>query len=256
MPRSETLLPSVIIFFVLSLPMLIFFKEPKRTSEKLFYRISLKDTITETKILLSFSSVTFFLIAYFLFNDAILTAANNFPIFLEQVWHVSDTTKTYILFGILITSAIGGTLSGFVADRFGQKRTLMFILSGYVIILPLIGFLNNFTLFVIATTIMGLWYGSNWAVSRSVMAYIAPKGKHNLAFAYFGLAERASSLIGPIIWGLIVSNLVSIGSSRYRIAVLAITVFIIIGIFVLSKIKDDREDNEKTADKTYETMQS
>ena len=255
-PRSETLLPSVIIFFVLSLPMLILFKEPKRASEKLFYKISLKDMITETKILLSFSGVTFFLIAYFLFNDAILTAANNFPIFLEQVWHVSDTTKTYILFGILITSAIGGTLSGFVADRFGQKRTLMFILSGYVIILPLIGFLNNFTLFVIVTTIMGLWYGSNWAVSRSVMAYIAPKGKHNLAFAYFGLAERASSLIGPIIWGLIVSNLVSIGSSRYRIAVLAITVFIIIGIFVLSKIKDDREDNEKTADKTYETMQS
>ncbi|MBS3099110.1 MFS transporter [Candidatus Pacearchaeota archaeon] len=240
MPRSETLLPSVVVFFVLSLPMLIFFKEPKKESGKFLFRNGVKEMMTETKSLLSFSGVGLFLLAYFLFNDAILTAANNFPIFLEQVWHVSDTTKTYILLGILITSAIGGTLSGFLADKLGHKRTLRFILCGWVILLPFMGLINNFTLFVVSTTIMGLWLGSNWAVSRSVMAYLAPKGKHNLAFAYFGLAERASSFIGPIVWGLIVSNLISIGSLRYRIAVLAITGFIILGLFALSKVRDDR----------------
>ena len=239
-PRSETLLPSVIIFFFLSLPMLIFFKEPKKESKRLFLKNGIKETIIETKMLFSLSSVGLFLLAYFLFNDAILTAANNFPIFLEQVWHVSDTTKTYILLGILITSAIGGTLSGFIADKFGHKRTLMFILAGYIFILPFLGLINNFILFIISTTLMGIWYGSTWAVSRSVMSHIAPKGKHNLAFAYFGLAERASSFIGPVVWGLIVSNLVSIGSDRYRIAVLAITGFIILGLFALSRVKDDR----------------
>ena len=185
-------------------------------------------------MLISFSSTAFFLLAYFFFNDAILTAANNFPIFLEQVWHVPDTVKTYILLGILITSAIGGTLSGMFADRFGHKRTLMFVLFGWIIILPLIGLLTNFTLFVIISTVMGFWFGANWAVSRSVMSYVAPTGKHNLAFSYFGLAERASSLMGPIVWGLVVSNLISFGSGRYRIAVLAITGFIILGLFFLS----------------------
>ncbi len=243
-PRAETLLPSVLIFFILSLPMLILFKEPKRPKEKLRLGLRFKEMITETKLLFSLSSVSLFILAYFLFNDAILTASNNFPIFVEQVWKISDTIKTYILLGILITSAIGGTLSGFIADKFGHKRTLMFILAGWVIILPFIGFINNFTLFVIATTIMGLWFGSNWTVSRSVMSYIAPKGKHNLAFAYFGLAERASSFIGPIIWGLIVTNLVSIGSYRYRIAVLAVTGFIILGLIALSRVKDDRKEKE------------
>ena len=186
----------------------------------------------------------FFLLAYFLFNDAILTAANNFPIFVEQVWGVSDTIKTYILLGILITSAIGGVLSGYIADKLGHKRTLVFILAGWIIILPFVGLVNNFKLFVISTCIMGLWFGSNWAVSRSVMSYVAPKGKHNLAFAYFGLAERASSFIGPIVWGLLVTNLVSIGSMRYRIAALAITGFIILGLFFLAKIDDDRNLNK------------
>ena len=242
-PRAETLLPSVVIFFVLSSPMLVLFYEPKKVSEKVFFKAKLKNMISESRLLLSYSSVSLFLLAYFLFNDAILTASNNFPIFMEQVWHVSDTTKTYILLGILITSAIGGTLSGYIADKFGHKRTLMFILCGWIVILPFLGLINNFTLFVIATTIMGLWFGSNWTVSRSVMSHVAPKGKHNLAFAYFGLAERASSFIGPIVWGLIVSNLVSLGSLRYRIAVLAITGFIIIGLFALSKVEDDRENS-------------
>ena len=103
--------------------------------------------IYETKLLFSLSSVGFFLLAYFLFNDAILTASNNFPIFLEQVWHVSDTTKTYILLGILITSAIGGTLSGYIADKLGHKRTLIFILTGYIFILPfLVTMTKNFSL--------------------------------------------------------------------------------------------------------------
>ena len=239
-PRAETLLPSVMVFFVLSLPMLLFFREPKREG-KWELKSSFKKSLSDIKIVFSSSSVGFFLLAYFLFNDAILTAANNFPIFLEQVWHVSDTIKTYIALGILITSAIGGTASGYLADRLGHKRTLMFVLCGWVVILPLIGLLTNFTLFVIATTIMGLWFGANWAVSRSVMACIAPKGLHNTAFAYFGLAERASSFIGPIVWGLIVSNLVSMGSYRYRIAIFAVTGFIIFGLLALSRINDDRK---------------
>ena len=155
---------------------------------------------------------------------------------------VLDIVKSYILLGILITSAIGGTVSGFIADKFGHKRTLMFVLVGWVFILPFIGFINNFTLFVIATSIMGLWFGSNWTVSRSVMSYVAPKGKHNLAFAYFGLAARASSFVGPIVWGLIVTNFVSIGSYRYRIATLAVTGFIILGLIALSRVKDDRKE--------------
>lgn len=243
-PRAETLLPSVIIFLLLTLPMLIFFREPKKNAGKLDLGLEIKNIFKETRGLLAFPSVVFFLVSYFLFNDAILTAANNFPIFLEQVWQVSDTTKTYILLGILITSAIGGTLSGFLADRFGHKRTLIVILTGWVFILPLVGLLTNFMLFVISTTLMGFWFGANWAVSRSVMSYIAPQGKHNLAFAYFGLAERASSFIGPIVWGLVVSNLISIGSDRYRIATLAITGFIVLGLFALARVKDDRGDKK------------
>src|SRR3989338_4949077 len=172
--RAETLLPAVIVFTIFALPMLIWFKEPKKEKITFQFKYELKGLFTETKKLFLFPGVALFILAYFLFNDAILTASNNFPIFLEQVWAVSDTVKTYILLGIVFTSGIGGLISGMIADHFGHKRTLVFIISGWIFILPLIGFINNFTLFIIATTIMGFWFGSNWAVSRSVMSYLAP----------------------------------------------------------------------------------
>lgn len=238
--RAETLLPAVIAFTILALPMLIWFKEPKKEKITFQFQSELKGLLTETKKLFLFPGIALFMLAYFLFNDAILTASNNFPIFLEQVWAVSDTVKTYILLGIIFTSAIGGLVSGVIADRFGHKKTLIFIVTGWIFILPFIGFINNFTLFIIATTVMGLWFGSNWAVSRSVMSYLAPPQGHNLAFAYFGLVERASSFVGPIVWGLVVTSMVSIGSDRYRFATLAVTAFIVFGLFALIKVRSDR----------------
>ncbi len=241
-PRAETLLPAVIIFTLLSLPMLIFFHEPKKKYIQFSVREKIKETIKETKILLSIKNVCFFLLAYFFFNDAVLTASVNFPLFLEQVWHVSDTIKTFILLGILLTSGLGGMISGKVADKFGHKKTLSIILWGWLIILPAIALSTNFALLVVLTTLMGFWFGASWTVSRSVMSNISPKGKHNLTFAYFGLAERASSFLGPIVWGLVVSGLVNLGSIRYRISTIAVTLFIFLGIFMLSKVKEQKKN--------------
>ncbi|MBS3094015.1 MFS transporter [Candidatus Pacearchaeota archaeon] len=242
-PRAETLLPSVLAFFIFSLPMLIFFNEPRKESGKLNIKDGIKKTFTETKLLFAVSNVFFFLIAYFLFNDAILTVANNYPIFMERVWEVPDTIKTYILLSILVTSALGGIISGHIADNVGHKKSLMVILLGWIFLLPFLGLINNFTLFIIATTLMGFWFGASWTVSRSLMSEIAPAGKHNLAFAYFGLAERASSFIGPIVWGLVVSQLFFLGSYRYRIAVLVMTIFIAFGIIALSKVKTKKTNS-------------
>ncbi|TSC79557.1 MAG: MFS transporter, UMF1 family [Candidatus Peregrinibacteria bacterium Gr01-1014_25] len=239
-PRAETLLPAILLFALLSLPALLLLDEPKHAAATTPLAQTWKQTFRQTRSLLNSPSVAYFLAAYFLFNDAILTVSNNFPIFLENVWAVGDTTKTFILLGILPTCAAGGVLSGFLADRFGHKRTLVVILLGWLGLLPLLGLLTDFTLFVISTTIMGFWFGASWTVSRSVMSHIAPAGRHNLAFAYFGLAERASSFIGPIAWGLLVTNLISLGSGRYRITTIAMTGFIVLGLLALARVHDER----------------
>lgn len=239
-PRSETLLPSVAIFFFLSLPMLLFFKEPHKnasdyslwTDARIFWRESVKLFLN--------SGILAFFAAFFFFNDAVMTLSNNLSIYLEQVWMISDAMKTYILLGALVTSSVGGLISGLIADKIGHKRTLTYLLAGYLFIIPVFALVSDFKIFVTVVVLIGFWYGASWAVSRSVMGYLAPLGKHNLAFAYFGLMERASSFIGPIIWGLVVSNLLYLGSNRYRIAALVLTVFVILGLVALKRVRDDK----------------
>ncbi len=235
-PRAETLLPATVVFFLLSLPTLIWFEEPGRGTERVPFGKAIRTVVAETKNIFLRPGIAAFLGAYFLFNDAVLTVSNNFPIFLEQVWHVSDTVKTVLLLAILVTCGIGGMVSGMIADRYGHRRTLFVVLCGWVFLLPLVGLLVSFPWFVFATVMMGFWFGATWTVSRSAMGDIAPKDKHNLAFAYFGLAERASSFVGPVVWGLMVSGLSGLGSDRYRVAIVAISAFIIFGAALLRRV--------------------
>src|SRR3989344_7101026 len=148
--RAQTFLPAVILFFILAIPMLLFFKLQK---QDVFHgKISLKEEYksywNKFKELVKLPGMGLFLLSYFFFNDAILTASNNFPIYLHNVYAVSDGTKPILLVGILVTSAIGAFCSGFVADKIGLKKTLMIVLGSFVLIFPLMGFSPNFTIFV------------------------------------------------------------------------------------------------------------
>lgn len=250
LPRVEALFPAIVLFFIATLPTLIFFREnrgqagdtqngqqkishPENSHTNIF-----KEAFSKLKTLFKIRIVALFLISYFLFNDAILTASNNFPIFLEQVWSISDEAKTWLLVGVMVTSALGGLIAGFISDRFGHKKTLAVILFGWAIVFPALGFVPVFGLFVAAVIMMGLWFGATWTVSRSVMADLAPKEQYNLAFGCFNLVERVSSFVGPLIWGLVVNGLFTDGSFRYRIAILAVTAFVLAGLAVL--LRTDR----------------
>lgn len=238
-PRAETLLPAVIVFFLLTLPMLLYFQEPPKERQTFSLGKEIKSTWAHSKKLIAYPGILAFFVAYFFFNDAILTAANNFSIFMEQVWRVSDSVKSYLLLCILVTSAIGGVAAGFIGDRLGHKRTLTYIIAGWIFILPAMALLTNFVFFIVVITLMGFWFGATWVVSRALMSHLAPAGGHNLAFAYFGLVERASSFVGPIVWGLIATGLVSMGPDRYRIAAISLTLFTIIGLIALLRVRSD-----------------
>lgn len=237
--RAQTFLPAVIIFFVLALPMLLFFKLPKQ--EKVDNKIILKDEYknywNQFKELIKSPNMGLFLLAYFFFNDAIITVSNNFPIYLQNVFAVSDGTKSMLLVGILATSAVGAFCSGWVSDRIGLKKSLMIVLGSWVMLFPLLGLTSNFTIFVVLAIIMGFLYGSIWTITRAAMTALCPKEKLNFGFSFYTLAERVSTLVGPLAWGLITSLFIGLGPTRYRIAITVMAVFVAIGIFFLKKIK-------------------
>jgi UMF1 family MFS transporter len=237
--RAQTFLPATVLFFVLSLPMILYFKIPKQ--ENVVDKISIKEEYKnywgQFRELLKAPSMGLFLLSYFFFNDAIITVQNNYPIYMQRVFGVSDNIKAMLLIGILVTSAIGAFCSGWVADKIGLKKTLIIVLGSWVVIFPLMGLTLNFAVFVTFSILMGFFFGSTWTVSRAAMTALCPKEKLNFGFSFYTLAERFSTLIGPLAWGLITSLFIGFGATRYRIAVICMAVFVAIGIFYMRKVE-------------------
>ncbi len=235
--RAQTFLPATLIFFVLSLPMLILFKESNKPKEiKINLGSEYKDYLKNFKSLIKNPGLGKFLLGYFFFNDAMITATNNFPIYLQQVFKVDDKTKSYLLMGILLTSAIGAFLTGWVSDKIGLKKALMLILGSWIVIFPSMASITVFNYFIAISIILGFMFGATWAVTRAVMVYLTPYERLNHGFSYYTMAERCSTLVGPLAWGLITSLLVSTGELRYRVAMASMVVFVLIGLIIVESI--------------------
>lgn len=237
--RTAPLLPAVLAFFVLALPMLIFYKEPKQKVLDNITPGGVPERKMITKRMIAFfaaSAATPMLVAFFFFNDALITVSNNYSIYLERVFHMPDSIKSILLAAVLGMSAIGAVIGGWIGDKIGALKTIKLVLSGWVILLPLIALAPNFLTIVILTPISGLLLGSIWTVTRSYLSMVLPKEDMGYGFSFYTIAERFATLVGPLTWGAII-GFMGIAGVSYRIAMGSMTIFIIVGLIILIRWK-------------------
>lgn len=233
--RIIPLLISVPVFFVLALPMMIFFKEVKKPASNLTaFKISNETGVFIKKMLVFFatSAATPMLVAFFFFNDALLTVSNNYSIYLERVFQVPDTTKSILLLTILTMSAVGGAIAGWLGDKLGALKTLRLILFAWVVAIPMLSLAPNFITIAILSPITGLLIGSVWTVTRAYLTKVLHKDNMGYGFSFYTIAERFATLVGPLTWG----GIISLGGAQsvdYRIAMATMTIFVIIGLIIL-----------------------
>lgn len=240
--RLAPLIPSVVIFFVLALPMMIYFKESKPKEHGVNIETIKNETGIFWRKIISFFTLSVaapMLIAFFFFNDALITVSNNYSIYMERVFAVPDKTKSILLMAILVMSAIGGIVAGWLGDKIGSLKTLKLILLGWIIALPIIAMAPNFTTLAIITVVVGLLIGSVWAVTRSYMTTLLSQEEMGYGFSFYTMMERFATFIGPLTWGGTIW-LLGTQSSSYRIAMAIMTIFVVTGLVILSTWKKSR----------------
>jgi MFS-type transporter involved in bile tolerance (Atg22 family) len=243
--RLAPLVPAVIIFFILALPMMIYFKDNVIVSQKpslALLKKETKDFYHHMKRFFALSVATPVLVAFFFFNDALVTMSNNYSIYMQRVFGVEDKMKSILLIAILAMSAIGGMIAGWVGDKFGIRKTLKIILSLWIIVLPLLAIAPTFKLFFIITIFAGLLIGSVWTVTRAYMASVLEKEQLTYGFSFYTIMERCATFVGPLAWGSIILGL-GPTSTTYRIAMGSMAVFMIIGLCVISFWKREPNSN-------------
>lgn len=240
--RVQNFIPSA-IFFAIFMGISLFmlrdnplnpFKKKKLLSIGTIY----SDTLADLKNIASNNETVFyFLLSYLLFSDAVLTIQDNSPIYLEAVMKIGDDGKAAMFIMLLMTAAVGGISSGFVARKYGFKPTLKGILCSWVIVLIFTGITSNSTLFIFLFGIIGLLFGGVWNISRVLFLNIIPSNKRGEYFGIYSSYERFASILAPLIWGGTVSLLVKLGDVRYRIALILMAILIAASILFLRKIK-------------------
>jgi UMF1 family MFS transporter len=172
-----------------------------------------------------------FLIAFFLYNDAIITVIAFAAIFAAETLNMTDA-EIIVFFAIVQTSAIlGSFLFGFVTDRIGPKRTILITLAGWLGIVTGAFFVETVGAFYAVALAAGVAIGSTQSSSRSLMALLTPPNREAEFFGFYdGLCGKASAVLGPLVYGAMSD------AAGDRVAVLSIGVFILAGMLLLKSV--------------------
>ena len=73
--------------------------------------------------------------------------------------------------------------------------------------------------------------GGSQALSRSVFSQMIPKGQESEYFGLYEISDKGTSWLGPLLFGLALQF-----TGSYRVAILSLIVFFVIGMLLLFKV--------------------
>lgn len=237
--RAQALFPATIIFGLLALPMLIFYREKMSANIPLNVSGTQNNIVSMFKKVFSNKALALFLLAYFLFSDSMLTFANNFPLYLETVHHASDIIKSLLTASILILAAVGAIIFGKIADKKGNLKTLKIILIIWCLIFLAMALITSFKILIPVFLFAGILFGPVWGVSRALVGELAPPDLVASSYSYYVVAERFATFVGPAVWSIALIT-VGEGVRGYQAGLLSLMVLVIVSLFVLNRINKIR----------------
>jgi DHA1 family purine base/nucleoside efflux pump-like MFS transporter len=149
------------------------------------------------------SKILFAQLASALFLTGHLTLYAYLTPFLQTSLHLNSTWVSIFYFIFGISAVFGGGLGGFMADKWGSKKSILTIVAVFCLILfilPSVTF--SITLFVI---VMMVWSMLSWAITPAQQTYLIETAPNtadiqqslNNSALHFGIA--AGSVIGGVV---------------------------------------------------------
>lgn len=185
---------------------------------------ALKDILHQPNVLL-------FLIAFLLFNDGIQTVIAMAAQFGSEELKLPLETLQISILLVQIIGIFGALLFGKLAGTSSALRMLMLSLLMWIgIIIYAYAFLppGSSMHFYILSGVIAIVLGGSQSLSRSIFSKIIPVGKEARYFGLYELTDRGSSWLGPLLFGISLQL-----SGSYRLALLALIIFFLLGIMLL-----------------------
>ena len=243
-----------LFFLVFSIPSILGLKERPPTARPDEEGMSLvivgfKRVARTFRELKNYQGIRLYMVAYFLFSDAITTVIYYAALYGETVYDFS-TTDILIFFAVTQLTAIPGAfIFGYVADRIKTKPTLMITLLIWVAAL-LIAFVGTDPIvWWIVGLIAGIGMGSSQSTARSMFGQYIPKEKKSEMYGFYTLTGKFAAILGPLVYGFVVLAAGNAGFDLImanKFALLSVLSFFVVALLILIKVRQPVMGESKT----------
>ena len=234
---KESFPVAALFFLIFSLPLFFFLKENRTKVEQTQSYIAIGfsrvwSTLTHLKY---YKNLAIFLVAFFFYIEGVNTIIFFAGNYASTTLGFSEMELLIFFIVVQTTAIVGSVIFGIIADKIGQKRTIVITLFMWLITVALAYFVYDKEGFYIVGLLAGAAMGSCQSTSRSLMSKLTPPEKKTEFFGFYSFFGKSSAVIGPLVFGL-----VSFISGDQRLAIISIAFFFIIGLLILTKVKDPK----------------
>jgi len=237
-----------VVFAVFSIPTFVLLRDAPRPRTALAnsgFVASLRTLKEDLTNLRKNRAPFLFLVSYLLYMDAITTMTAFVGIYARQTLGLSLPQIFSLLIISQITAIPGSVVLGRVADRYGAKPTITWLLMLWIVMLILGVVATGYSMLVFMVLLAGVATGGLFSVSRSMMALLSPKDREGEFFGFYAVAGRISAIIGPVVFGAVSSI-----SGNQRLALGSLLIIMVAGLLVLRRVPMDAAAADRAASGT------
>ena len=186
-----------------------------------------------------------FIVARFFYSDPVNTAIAVMSAFAVYAVGFTEGQALQVLLILTVVAVIASFGWGFLADRWGPRRTLFAVLGTWAVGLVILTLFLSTVPFLVAGALLGAGLGGVGVVDRLMLLRLAPPERVGEMFGLYGLVGKFSAVLGPILYGAIVSTLLgSLDRGAYQVAIASLFLLLIVGLAILRGVPEGKPDNE------------
>lgn len=241
---QATFIPTAVLFLIFSLPCMLFIKDkdPARSINlaSFFKKEKIFEIFKNMKGILAnahnFPGLLDFLKGSFFGLCAVNVVILFMSVFAAHIFKFNESQIINLIAFSTIFAIIGSIFSGVISDYIGYKRCIMasFILWGVCFVVGALA-RDNYLYWIIGA-LVGVALGSIFVVARALAIHLVPPERIGEIFGLFNFVGYLASIIGSLFWGILVLFLSHLGEIGYRIALLSLTLFMLLGVIFLWRI--------------------
>lgn len=174
-----------------------------------------------------------FLVAYLIYNDGVQTVISFSATYASKELGLGQQIQIGAILMVQLVAFFGALLLGRLARAHGAKQVVLCSLAAWAGVVGVAYFLPRGSAagFFAMGFAIAIVMGGTQALSRSLFSYVIPRGREAEYYSLYEISDKGSTLLGSWTVALAVQL-----TNSYRVAILSLVVFFVLGGLLLWRI--------------------